>query len=125
MKLLMVQETKGMTSRGFIEYIPGEYTWRVVNAPKLNVVHCLWVVGKWKKMGFGKMLIEACIEDSKQAGLDGVAAVTSEGHWLVHKKVFEKNGFVSVDEAPCAKYNHKMCIYTTICLISTIPLVST
>ena len=27
-KLLLVKEHKGMTSRGFIEYIPGEKNWR-------------------------------------------------------------------------------------------------
>jgi hypothetical protein len=100
MKLLMVNDRGKMTSRGFIEYIPGEYAWRAVNAPNYNVVHCLWTVGKWKKLGFGRMLIESCIEDSMSTGMDGCVAVTSEGNWLVHKKVFQKNGFESVDEAP-------------------------
>ncbi len=100
MKLLIVNDHGKMTSRGFIEYIPGEYTWRAINAPNYNVVHCLWVIGKWKKMGFGRMLIEACVEDTKNAGKDGCVAVTSEGNWLVHRKVFLKNGFELVDEAP-------------------------
>jgi hypothetical protein len=28
---------------GFLEYIPGEYTWRVINAPGYLVIHCIWV----------------------------------------------------------------------------------
>lgn len=99
-KLLMVKEKKGMTSRGFIEYIPGNFSWRVVNAPNYNVIHCLWVVGKWKKLGFGRQLIETVVEDSKVQEKDGVVCVTSEGNWLVDKKIFEKNGFAAIDQAP-------------------------
>ena len=35
--------------RGFIEYIPGEYAWRPVEAAGYLFIHCLWVVGKSKK----------------------------------------------------------------------------
>jgi hypothetical protein len=100
MKVLYVEDNKKMTSRGFIEYIPAEYAWRVVIAPNHNVIHCLWVVGKWKKHGFGARLIDACVKDSKKTGKVGVAMVTSDGHWLVSKKVFLKNGFEEVDSAP-------------------------
>ncbi|MFW9931051.1 MAG: GNAT family N-acetyltransferase [Candidatus Thorarchaeota archaeon] len=100
MKVLFVNERGKMTSRGFIEYIPGEYAWRVVHAPNFMVIHCLWVVGQWKKKGFGRMLLEACVTDAKERGMDGVAMVTNDGNWLTGKKILLKNGFEMVDSAP-------------------------
>lgn len=99
-KLLMVNERGKMTSRGFIEYIPGEYTWRTIRADGYNVIQCLWVVGQWKKKGFGRMLLQLCIEDSKKTGKLGVVALTSESTWLVGKKMFLRNGFEVVDKTP-------------------------
>ncbi len=99
-KLLQVNDGGKMTSRGFSEYIPGEYSWRAVHASGHMLIHCHWVVGKWKKKGFGTMLLDACISDAKQAGLDGVATVTSDMTWLTGKKLFLKNGFDLVDTTP-------------------------
>jgi L-amino acid N-acyltransferase YncA len=99
-KLLWVNDRGKMTSRGLIEYIPSEYAWRVIEAKGYNVIHCLWVVGKWKKMGFGRQLLASCIDDSKASGKVGVTAVASEGNWLVSKKIFLRNGFAIGDEAP-------------------------
>ncbi len=86
--------------RGFIEYIPGEYAWRPVEAAGFLFIHCLWVVGKSKKKGYAQKLLEQCVADARHLGLKGVAVVTSEGNWLVSKKIFLHNGFESVDAAP-------------------------
>ena len=59
LKLHMVHETGGRTV-GFIEYIPGEFAWRVVHAPGYLVIHCLWVVGKGKGKGFGTASLAPC-----------------------------------------------------------------
>ncbi|MCP4215701.1 MAG: GNAT family N-acetyltransferase [bacterium] len=91
-----------LPERGFIEYIPGEYAWRAIDAKDYMVIHCLWVVGKSKKKGFSRLLLEHCIEDAKKSGKKGVAVVTSEKVWLISKKLFAKNGFESVDQAPPA-----------------------
>lgn len=91
---------QGKRSFAFIEYIPGEFAWRAVNAPNYMVIHCLWVVGKGKGQGFGEQLLAACLVDAAAAGLDGVVMVSSEGVWLAGKKFFLKNGFQSVDQAP-------------------------
>ena len=40
-------------SVGFVEYIPGEFAWRVVQAKGYMVIHCLWVVGRGKRKGYG------------------------------------------------------------------------
>ena len=90
-----------LPERGFIEYLPGEFAWRVVNAAKgYMFIHCLWVVGKSKGKGFGAALLNECTSDAKKAGMAGVAMVTSEGTWLAGKKLLLKQGFKAVAEAP-------------------------
>jgi L-amino acid N-acyltransferase YncA len=91
---------EGKRSVGYIEYIPGEHTWRVVEAPNYLVVHCLWVVGRGKKKGYGSRLLSACVEDAREQGKNGVVMVSSRGNWLADDKVFLKNGFESVGTAP-------------------------
>ncbi len=96
-KLLQIKEPKGYTSRGFIEYVPIENAWRAVNGNHYLLIHCLWVVGKWKKKGLGTKLIKECLSDAKKQGKNGVVMI-SKGKWLAHNKIFIKNGFVSVGE---------------------------
>ena len=96
-KILLVNEggKRGFTSRGFIEYIPGEYAWRGISAEGYMVIHCIWVVGKNKNKGYGTRLLEECIQDAR--GMKGVAVVTSNGGWLPRRNLFIKNGFTKVD----------------------------
>ena len=89
-----------MGGRGFIEYIPGEYAWRAVDCKGYMFIHCIFVVGKSKGNGYGKRLVEECVEDARKAGMNGVAMVTSENNWLARKKFLEKMGFEQVDSAP-------------------------
>ncbi len=91
----------GKGGRGFIEYIPGEYAWRPVEAAGYMVIHCLWVVGKAQGQGCGAALIDACIGDAWELGMHGVAAVT--GHratGLADTAYFLKRGFRIVETAP-------------------------
>lgn len=85
-----------LPDRGFIEYMPAEQAWRSVNAVGYMVIHCLWVVGKSKKQGCGKALLQACIEDARTAGKKGVAVVAG-GNWLTSPKFYAKLGFVEAD----------------------------
>jgi hypothetical protein len=94
--LLLVEERGKFASRGFIEYIPGEYCWRGINAEGYMVIHCIWVVGRIKGFGFGSMLLERCLEDAQ--GMKGVAVVTAKTTWLPSSKLFLKHGFEKVDE---------------------------
>lgn len=87
-------------SVGFIEYIPGKQAWRAVEAPGYLVIHCLWVVGRGKKKGYGSWLLRECTEDAQRTGKLGVVMVTSKGIWLANEKVFLKNGFEDVGQAP-------------------------
>jgi GNAT superfamily N-acetyltransferase len=91
---------EGSRSVGFIEYIPGEHSWRVVEAPNCLVVHCLWIVGRGKKKGYGSRLLNECVEDARRRGKNGIVMVSSRGNWLANEKVFLKNGFENVGWAP-------------------------
>lgn len=90
----------GQGQRGFIEYIPGEYAWRAVNAEGYMLIHCLWVVGKSKGKGYAGLLLNECIKDAQKSKMKGVAIVTSKGNWLVGSKLLLVHGFESVDNAP-------------------------
>ena len=82
---------------GFIEYVPGEYAWRAVDAKGYMFIHCVWISpNKYKRKGYGSLLVQECIEDAKRKGKYGVAAVTSEGPFMAGKNLFLKNGFKSV-----------------------------
>jgi N-acetylglutamate synthase-like GNAT family acetyltransferase len=86
---------------GFIEYIPGEYAWRPIEAPEYMVIHCIMIHRrKYKGKGYGSQLLEHCIRDARKAGLAGVAVVTSRGTWMAGGELFAKNGFECVDTAP-------------------------
>ncbi len=98
LKIKIIYE--GKRSMAFIEYIPGEFTWRVVDAPGYLVIHCLWTVGRGKSKGYATQLIDACLEDARQMGKFGVVMVSSKGNWLVDEKVFLKKGFDLIGEAP-------------------------
>lgn len=99
LKYKMVRTPKGQYV-GFIEYIPGEFAWRNVEAKDYMVIHCLWVVGRNRGKGLGSLLLKECIQDAKKAGLSGVAMVTSSRPWLADKSALLRNGFEVVDEAP-------------------------
>jgi GNAT superfamily N-acetyltransferase len=93
---------EGKRSVGFIEYMPGESAWRAVDAAGYMLIHCIWVVGRAKKKGYGTRLLETCIEDARQASAHGVAMVTTSRVWLADKKLLVKAGFEVVDQAPPA-----------------------
>lgn len=88
-----------LPQRGFIEYIPGEYAWRTVDARGYMFIHCLWVVGKSKGQGLGGRLLNTCIKDARQTGMHGVAMLTSEGNWLAGKELLLQHGFKPVAQA--------------------------
>ncbi len=96
MRIKMLGEGK----RGFIEYIPGEYAWRAVNAKGYMFIHCLWIVGKSKGKGFAGHLLETCLDDARKSKMKGVAVLTSRKNWLVGNKLFSKHGFETVAQAP-------------------------
>lgn len=86
---------------GMIEYVPGEYAWRPVEAKGYMFIHCIFVVfKKLKGKGYGSTLVEKCMKDAKVEKMHGVAVVTRKGTWMAGRELFVKLGFELVDKAP-------------------------
>jgi N-acetylglutamate synthase-like GNAT family acetyltransferase len=98
LKLKLIIE--GERPVGFIEYAPAEVAWRPVRGKGYVVIHCLWVVGKWKGKGYGTRLLRTSVQDARKMGAHGVVMVTSPRTWLAGRELFARNGFECVDEAP-------------------------
>lgn len=96
-KLLYLEGDK--TCHGFIEYTPSEYAWRSVISKKYLFIHCIWTYpNKVKKKGFGKALINECLNDAKAQKKNGLAVITSNGPFMASKDLFLKNGFKLAEE---------------------------
>lgn len=89
-----------LPERGFIEYIPGEFAWRPVQAKGYMVIHCLWVVGRSRGKGNAARLLDACVVDARASGKKGVAMVTSGGRFMNWKCFLENEGFQAVGPTP-------------------------
>jgi hypothetical protein len=87
--------------QGMLEYIPGRYAHRPVEAESYMFIHCIFVGFKtqFKGKGYASSLIDACIQESKHLNMSGVAVVTRKGSFMANKGIFIKKGFISVDSA--------------------------
>jgi GNAT superfamily N-acetyltransferase len=86
---------------GTVEYVPGEYSWRAVEADGYMVIHCIFLVPrKYKGKGYGSLMVEECLEDARGDKMHGVAVVTRKGTWMAGKELFLKHDFEVVEEAP-------------------------
>lgn len=87
--------------QGMLEYIPGQYAHRPVDAGGYMFIHCIFVGFKseFKGKGYASSLIDACIDDAKKAHMKGVAVVTRKGPFMAKKEIFLKKGFSLVDTA--------------------------
>jgi len=101
MKIKTLYSDKDGT-QGMIEYIPGEYGWRPVEASGHMFIHCIFVGFKraYKGKGYGSLLVHECLEDASKENMHGVAVVTRKGPFMAGKELFAKNGFEVVDRAP-------------------------
>jgi hypothetical protein len=85
---------------GMIEYIPGEYAWRSIEADSYMVIHCLCIFAKsFRNKGYASLMIDECLKDAKNAKKHGVAVVTRKGTWMAGKEIFLKKGFEVADKA--------------------------
>jgi L-amino acid N-acyltransferase YncA len=97
-KLLYLENDK--KCNGFIEYVPGEFAWRAVDAQYYLFIHCIWIYpNKFKKKGYGSLLIKEVIKEAEKEGKIGVATVASDDSFMASKDLFLKNGFKSVAES--------------------------
>lgn len=84
----------------FIEYAPLETAWVPITGDNFYYIYCLWVTGAPKGHGYGKQLMEYCINDAKMHNKSGICMLGSKKQklWLSDKKFAQSYGFESVDE---------------------------
>ena len=87
--------------QGMLEYIPGEFAHRPVNAAGYLFIHCIFTGFKneFKGKGYASQLIGECISEARVAGKSGVAVVTRKGSFMAGDEIFLKNGFTLNDTA--------------------------
>ncbi|MCU0457642.1 MAG: N-acetyltransferase [Bacteroidales bacterium] len=85
--------------QGMLEYIPGKYAHRPVNAEGYMFIHCIFVGFKkeFKGKGYASSLVDACISEAKDLNMNGVAVVTRKGAFMADRGIFIKKGFTPVD----------------------------
>ena len=69
----------------FIEYAPLETAWVPINGDNYLYLYCLWVTGSYKGKGYGKALMEYCLDDAKEKGKSGICMLGGEKNkksWL-------------------------------------------
>jgi hypothetical protein len=94
-KLLYIEGEK--SPKGFVEYVPGAYCWRAVNAAGYMFIHCIWTNGKkYQHQGLGKALIDEVEKDA--AAMLGVAVMTSDGPFMAGRELFIMNGYTIAEE---------------------------
>ena len=83
----------------FVEYAPMEYAWAPVDGENYIYIYCLWVSGSFKGKGYGKDLLDYCVEDAKKQGKSGVCVLSSKKKtpYLSDKKFMQKYGFAAAD----------------------------
>lgn len=85
----------------FIEYAPLETAWVPVVGERYLYIYCLWVQGAPRGHGYGKRLMESCIDDARARGLSGVCMLGAKKQksWLSDQSFAKKYGFQTVDTA--------------------------
>jgi len=84
---------------GFLEYVPGEFAWRPVEAAGWLFVHCLWVYRRGREVGgLGSRMIQACLAEARRQRAVGVAALVSDGPLMAGRDIFLKNGFKQIEQ---------------------------
>lgn len=99
---IKILHSKNDGTQGMIEYIPGKYCWRPVEANGYMFIHCIFVGFKraYKGKGYASLLLDQCLKDAKKEKMYGVTVITRKGAFMAGKELFIKNNFKVVDTAP-------------------------
>lgn len=83
----------------FIEYAPLETAWVPIIGDNYYYIYCLWVTGSSKGNGYGKLLMQYCLDDAKEKGKSGVCMLGAkkQKNWLSDQSFAKKFGFKVVD----------------------------
>ncbi len=84
----------------FIEYAPLEKAWVPIEGDNFYYIYCLWIQGAPKGCGYGRSLMEYCINDAKKNGKSGVCILGAkkQKNWLSDQNFAKKFGFETADE---------------------------
>jgi ribosomal protein S18 acetylase RimI-like enzyme len=85
----------------FIEYLPAENAWCPIVAPNYMHINCFWVSGQYKGQGYGNELLENCIKDAQQKGMNGITVISSKKKmpFLSDPIYLKRKGFIVADTA--------------------------
>lgn len=83
----------------FIEYAPLETAWVPITGSSYYYIYCLWASGSYKGKGYGKQLMEYCLNDAREKGKSGVCMLGAKKQkaWLTDQAFAKKFGFEVVD----------------------------
>lgn len=83
----------------FIEYAPLETAWVPVIGDNYFYLYCLWITGDYKGKGYGKALLQYCIDDAKEKGKSGICMLGAKKQksWLSDQAFVKGFGFEVVD----------------------------
>lgn len=84
-----------------IEYMPAEEAWLPLEAPNYMVILCFRVRDPYKRNGLGKQLLNACLEDARAKGKNGVVVLSTKTKkpFLSDGDFLKRHGFQVVDSA--------------------------
>jgi GNAT superfamily N-acetyltransferase len=87
--------------QGMLEYVPGEFAHRPVQAAGYLFTHCIFVGFKsaYKGQGLATRLLQDCLQEARAGHYQGAAVVTRKGPFMAHNDIFLKQGFQVVDNA--------------------------
>ena len=85
----------------FLEYMPAEKAWCPIEAPGYMHINCFWISGQFKGQGYANLLLDACIQDSKEKGKQGLCILSSKKKmpFLSDPQYLKYKGFVVADTA--------------------------
>ena len=84
----------------FIEYAPLEKAWVPIAGNNYYYIYCLWTLGNYRNKGYGKELLEYCLNDAKEKNKSGICFLGSvkQKAWLTNQDFMKKYGFKVVDK---------------------------
>ena len=85
----------------FIEYMPAEQAWVPIHAPNYMFIQCLWVSGRYKGQGHSRHLLDRCISDAKERGMEGIVHIVGKKKlpYLSDPQFWTHMGFTIMDQA--------------------------
>lgn len=100
LRIKIVMSKKG-GYQGMLEYIPGKYAHRPVEAEGYMFIHCIFVGFRkeFKGQGMASLLLDECIKEAQDKDMLGVAVVTRKGPFMAGNDIFLNKGFEVVDSA--------------------------